>query len=303
MTDPYETLGLDRSASAQDVKARFKKLARKHHPDLHPGDAGAEGRFKDITTANDLLGDPERRRRFDAGEIDPAGVERPRRQTYRDFAEAPAAGTHAAQDGFGSREDLDAFLRQAFGSGSRSRGGPARGEDLSYALPVDFLDAVNGASRAITLPDGRTLNVVIPEGSSDRQMLRLKGQGGRGFDGGSPGDAFVELHVAPHAFFRRRDDDILLEAPVTLHEAVLGGRIDVPTISGIVSLAVPKGAAMGPALRLRGKGALNPRTGARGHQFVTLKLQPPGGDEPELEAFLQGWTPRETRNPRREMTP
>jgi DnaJ-class molecular chaperone len=303
MIDPYETLGIEKSATAAEIKARFRKLARKHHPDLHPGDEAAEARFKAISAANDLLSDPDLRRRYDAGEIDAAGAERPRQPHYRDFADGPAYGGHAAQDGFASRDDLEAFLREAFcdrSRASRARG-PARGQDVSYALPVDFLDAANGATRTITLPDGKTLKVTIPEGAEDRQMLRLKGQGGPGFDGGPPGDAYVEIHIAPHAFFRRRDDDIHVDVPITLREAVLGAKIDVPTIGGTVSLTVPKGARMGGTLRLRGKGVLGRKSGQRGHQFVTLVVVPPAADEPELEAFLKDWTPRHPQNPRKEM--
>lgn len=305
MTDPYETLGVEKSATAAEIKARFRKLARKHHPDLHPDDQGAEARFKAISAANDLIGDPEKRRRFDAGEIDAVGAERPPQPSYRDFADAPGYGGHAAQDGFTSRDDMAAFLREAFGRGARGSGarGPARGADASYVLPVDFLDAANGAERTVTLPDGKTLRVTVPQGAEDRQMLRLRGQGGPGFEGGPPGDAYVELHVAPHAFFRRRDDDIHVEIPITLREAVLGAKIDVPTIDGAVSLTIPKGAVTGAALRLRGKGVLGRRTGVRGHQFVTLTVAPPHGDEPELEAFLKDWTPRHPQNPRKEMTP
>lgn len=303
MTDPYETLGVKKSATAAEIKAQFRKLARQCHPDLHPDDKGAEARFKAISAANDLLGDPEKRRRFDDGEIDAAGAERPRQPTYRDFADAPGYASHAAQDGFASRDDLEAFLREAFGRDSRGprARGPARGPDASYVLPVDFLDAANGAQRTVTLPDGKTLTVTIPEGAEDRQMLRLRGQGGPGFDGGPPGDAYVELHVGPHAFLRRRDDDIHVEVPITLREAVLGGKIDVPTISGSVSLTLPKGSTTGAALRLRGKGVRNRKTGERGHQFVTLILVPPTGVEPELEAFLKDWTPRHSQNPRKEM--
>jgi DnaJ-class molecular chaperone len=303
MSDPYEALGLPKSATAAEIKARFRKLARQHHPDLHPDDKEAETRFKAISAANDLLGDPEKRRRFDAGEIDATGAERPPQPNYRDFADGPGYASHAAQDGFASRDDLEAFLREAFGRGSRGprERGPARGADASYVLPVEFLDAVNGAKRTVTLPDGKTLTVAIPEGAEDRQMLRLRGQGGQGFDGGPPGDVYVELHVAPHAFFRRRDDDIHVEVPITLREAVLGAKIDVPTIGGTVSLTVPKGSATRAALRLRGKGVRNRKSGERGHQFVTLIIAPPTGDEPELEAFLKDWTPRHPQDPRKEM--
>ena len=303
MKDPYETLGVARSASDEEIKTAFKKLARKYHPDLHPGDKAAEERFKAISSANDFLKDKEKRRRFDAGEIDASGVERPQERFYRDFADGPAYGSHAARDGFASNEDLEEFLTRAFGGGSqRSRGAfRARGQDISYVLPVAFLDAANGAVRTITLPEGKTLQVRIPEGADDRQMLRLKGQGMPGYDGGEPGDAFVELHIEPHAFFRRKDDDIHVEVPVTLKEAILGARIEVPTISGPVKMTIPKSANTGQTLRLREKGIRNRKTGQHGHQFITLKVVLPAGEEPDLAAFLETWQPRSQDAPRKEM--
>jgi DnaJ-class molecular chaperone len=300
MLDPYETLGVKRSATDQEIKEAFKKLARKYHPDLHPDDKQAEARFKDISAANDLLKDPDKRRRFDAGEIDASGAERPSERYYRDFAEA---SPHAAQDGFASNEELEEFLARAFsGGGQRSQSTfRARGQDVSYELPVGLLDVANGATRTITLPEGRTLQVAIPEGAEDRQMLRLKGQGLPGFGGGAPGDAYVELHVEPHAFFHRKDDNIHVDIPVTLKEAALGARIEVPTISGPVSMTIPQGSNTGKTLRLRDKGIRNRRTGQRGHQLITLKVVLPDGEEPELMAFLQTWQPRNGDDPRRNM--
>ena len=223
MKDPYETLGVTRSATDKEIKDAFKKLARKFHPDLHPGDKDAEAKFKSISAANDLLKDKEKRRKFDAGEIDASGAERPQEQFYRDFADGPAYTSHAAQDGFVSNEDLEEFLTKAFaGGGQRSHDTfRARGQDVSYVLPVTFLDAANGATRTITLPEGKTLQVTVPEGAEDRQMLRLKEQGMPGYGGGPPGDAYVELHIQPHPFFRRKDENIHVEVPVTLKEAVL----------------------------------------------------------------------------------
>ena len=293
MKDPYETLGVTRSATDKEIKDAFKKLARKFHPDLHPGDKEAEAKFKDISAANDLLKDKEKRRRFDAGEIDASGAERPQERFYRDFADGPAYASHAAQDGFASNEDLEEFLARAFaGGGQRSQGTfRARGQDVSYVLPVGFLEAANGAVRTITLPDGKTLQVAIPEGAEDRQMLRLKGQGMPGFGGGPAGDAYVELHVEPHPFFRRKDDNIHVEVPVTLKEAALGARIEAPTISGPVTVTVPKGSNAGKTLRLRDRGVRNRKTGQRGHQLITLKVVLPPAEEPELAAFLETWQP------------
>lgn len=305
MADPYETLGVARTATDREIKDAFKKLARKFHPDLHPGDKTAEEKFKAISGANDFLKDKEKRRRFDAGEIDASGAERQQERFYRDFADGAGNASHAAQDGFASNEDLEDFLARAFGAGSgtrRSQGSfRARGQDVNYVLPVSFMDAANGAMHTITLPEGKTLNVTIPEGADDRQMLRLKGQGMAGFGGGPAGDAFVELHVEPHAFFHRKDDNIHVEVPVTLREAILGARINVPTISGPVAMAIPKGANTGQTLRLRDKGVVNRKTGRRGHQLITLKVVLPAGEEPELAAFLETWQPKTPDEPRKEM--
>lgn len=305
MQDPYETLGVTRSATDKEIKSAFKKLARKFHPDLHPGDREAEAKFKAISAANDLLKDKEKRRRFDAGEIDASGAERPQERFYRDFADGPAYTTHAAQDGFDSNEDLEEFLAKAFaGRGQRSeRAFRARGQDVSYVLQVAFLDAASGATRTITLPDGKTLEVTVPEGAEDRQMLRLKDQGMPGYGGGPPGDAYVELHIQPHPFFHRKDDNVHVEIPVTLREAVLGGRIEVPTITQPVTVTVPKGSNSGTTLRLRERGIRNRRTGQRGHQLITLKVILPTAEEPELVEFLEAWHPKNPQDPRKEMVP
>jgi DnaJ-class molecular chaperone len=305
MQDPYETLGITRSATDKEIKSAFKKLARKFHPDLHPGDREAEAKFKAISAANDLLKDKEKRRRFDAGEIDASGAERPQERFYRDFADGPAYTTHAAQDGFDSNEDLEEFLAKAFaGRGQRSeRAFRARGQDVSYVLQVAFLDAASGATRTITLPDGKTLEVTVPEGAEDRQMLRLKDQGMPGYGGGPPGDAYVELHIQPHPFFHRKDDNVHVEIPVTLREAVLGGRIEVPTITQPVTVTVPRGSNSGTTLRLRERGIRNRRTGQRGHQLITLKVILPTAEEPELVEFLEAWHPKNPQDPRKEMVP
>ena len=305
MTDPYKALGLEKGASDAEIRKAFKTLTRKFHPDLHPGDAAAEEKFKDISIAHDLLGDPEKRRRFDAGEIDASGAERPRERYYRDFADATRPGGQGG--GFARSEDLADFFARAFGGRGTARPSAdqspfqARGQDVSYSLPIDFLEAVNGATRDVRLPDGKALKVTIPEGAEDRQTLRLKGQGRPGIGGGPAGDAYVELQVAPHAFFERRGDDIHVEVPVTLREAVLGARIEVPTTTGPVSVTVPAGSNTGRTLRLREKGVRDRKSGARGHQFIMLKVMLPNGEEPELAAFLERWTPRTRQDPRKEM--
>lgn len=301
MKDPYETLGVTRSATDREIKEAFKRLARKFHPDLHPDDKNAEAQFQDVSAANDFLKDKEKRRRFDAGEIDASGVERPQERFYRDFADGPAYASHAAQDGFASNEDLEEFLARAF-AGKRSQGRySARGQDVSYVLPVGFIEAAKGAKRTVTLPEGKTLQVTIPEGAQDRQMLRLKGKGMPGYGGGPPGDAYVELHIEPHPFFYRKDDNIHVEVPVTLKEAVLGAQIEVPTIGQPVTMTIPKGSNTGTTLRLRGRGVHNRKTGQRGHQLITLKVVLPATEEPELVAFLEAWQPKNAQDPRKEM--
>lgn len=301
--DPYETLGVGRSATDKEIKDAFKRLARKFHPDLHPGDKEAEAKFKDISAANDLLKDPVKRRKFNAGEIDASGAERPQERFYRDYADGASYGSHATQDGFASTDAMEDFLAQAFsGKGQRTQDTfRARGQDVSYVLPVQLLDVAKGATRTITLPEGKTLQVVIPEGSEDRQMLRLKAQGMPGFGGGPAGDAFVELHVEPHPFFHRKDDNIHVEVPVTLKEAVLGARIEVPTIGGPVTVTVPKQSNTGTTLRLRDRGIRNRKSHQRGHQLVTLKVVLPAIEEPELVAFLKTWQPKIQQDPRKEM--
>jgi DnaJ-class molecular chaperone len=306
MKDPYEILGVSKTATDKEIKSAFKELARKHHPDLHPDDRKSEAIFKDVSAAYDLLKDKEKRRRYDAGEIDATGQERPQQRYYRDFAGAGPFSSHAEQDGFASNEDLEEFLARAFGGagGQRShQARRARGLDVSYTLPITFLEAANGATRTVKLPDGKTLKVKIPEGAEDRQTLRLKGQGMPGFNGGPSGDAYVELHIEPHRFFERKDDNIHVDIPVTLKEAMLGAKIEVPTISGKVSVTVPKGSNTGTRLRLRGKGIRNRKTGQRGNQVITLKVMLPSGDEPELADLLQEWQPRTEDKPRKEMLP
>lgn len=301
MMDPYATLGVKQSASDEEIKAAFKKLARQFHPDLHPDDKEAEARFKQISSAYDLLKDKEKRRRFDAGEIDATGQETPRHRYYREYAGGSPYTSHTAQDGFATEEELEEFLARAFGGRRSHAEFRARGADASYVLPVSFLEAANGAQRTVRLPDGKSLKVTIPEGAEDRQMLRLKGQGMPGFGGGPAGDAYVELHVEPHAFFRRKDDNIHVVVPVTLKEAVLGSTIPVPTVDGQVNVRIPEGSNTGTRMRLKEKGIRNRHSRKKGHQFVELRVELPEGDEPELREFLKNWQPRTAQNPRKDM--
>ena len=293
LPDPYTILGVARDATADQIKAAYRTLAKKHHPDLNPGDVTAVDRFKDISAAYELLSDADKRTRFDRGEIDASGQEQAPRGFYRDFAEGPQAGAY--QQGFGGGAGLDEdLLAELFGrmagGGPGGRGGmKRRGEDVSYSLRADFLDAAVGGKKRLTLPDGRVLDVAIPPGSRDRQTLRLKGQGAPGLNGGPDGDAYIELHLQPHAFFTRKDQDIHLELPVTLTEAVLGAKVAVPTVSGPVMVTIPPRSNSGTMLRLKGKGIADRTGGPAGDQYVKLRLVLPDGGDEALARFLEGW--------------
>lgn len=293
-TDPYEVIGVKRDASQKDIQAAYRRRAKKLHPDLNPGDAKAEEEFKELSAAYDILGDEEKRARFDRGEIDASGAEAPPRQYYRDFSGADAS---AYQQGASFNDaDFDDILGGFF---SRRAGQNARrrGADVRYSFQIDFLDAVNGATRKMTMPDGKTLEVRIPPGAHDGQALRLRGQGAPGQGGGEAGDALIELHVRPHPMFRRDGDDIRFDLPISLTEAVNGGKVRVPTPSGPVIATVPENTSSGKTLRLKGKGVAG-KNGARGDAYVTLKIVLPDRPDPELKAFVSQWADGKTFNPR-----
>lgn len=293
MDDPYATLGVPRTATAAEIRRAYLALAKQHHPDVNPGRPEAEARFKAIVAAHDLLSDADRRARFDRGEIDASGAEKPtERRFYRDFGDDVGRAKYRAAPEFDD-DDLEGFFAQAFGRGGR--GFSSRGRDERYVLTVELADVARGAVRRLTLPDGRTLDVTIPPGLRDGQVLRLKGQGRPGQGGAPSGDALIEITVAPHPLFRRDGDDVVLELPVTLQEAVLGARVTVLTLEGPVSLTIPPHSHAGTRLRLKGRGI------AGGHQYVELRPALPQRAEPELAEFLKGWTPRHPLDPRAEM--
>lgn len=293
--DPYQTLGLTRDASQDDIRRAYRRLAKQHHPDLNPGNKAAEDRFKKISAANELLSDPEKRARFDRGEIDASGQERPPpRPSYRDFAEGEAGSRYS---GNFSAEDLQDIFGSMFGEGRFHEEAAARGRHERYALTVEFLDAVNGATRRLTLPDGRTLDVRIPAGTEEGQMLRLRGQGSPGPRGAPAGDALIEIHIAPHPFFERDGQDLRLELPVTLQEAVLGTPIEVPTPAGPVRMRIPAGSDSGKELRLKGRGVPAHNGLEAGHLYAKLRVMV-GPPDKALEDFLRGWKPEHPFNPR-----
>ena len=300
MKDPYQILGVSPSASPADIKKAYLKLAKKLHPDLNPGDKHAEERFKEVSAANDLLGDPDKRRRFDAGEIDASGAERPQQKYYRDYAAETADNpyeAHSAYADFSGADDIFAEILKRRAHEARH----ARGHDLNYKLQIDFLDAVNGAIKHVHLPHGGALEVKIPPGIEEGQILRLRGKGAPSSGEGPAGDAMVEITIHQHLFFTREGDNIHLDLPITITEAALGADVRAPTPSGSVMLKVPKGSNSGKLLRLKGKGVQ--RANAPGDALVRLKVMMPTTPEAELDDFLKNWKPSSAYNPRGDMTP
>lgn len=299
MKSPYVVLGVPSTATAAEIQSAYRRLAKKLHPDLNPGDKAAEDKFKEVAGAYDLLGDADKRKRFDAGEIDASGAERPPRQNYyRDYAGAQAEHPYADASGYADFMDGEDIFADLLRRSQKARAN-RRGDDMHYRLEIGFADSIAGATRRITLPDGGTLDVKIPPGLVSGQTIRLKGKGASGLGTGGPGDALIEVEVLPDPRFIRDGDDITLDLPVSLSEAVLGGRVRVPTATGAVTMAVPKGSNTGTTLRLKGKGAPK-RGGGFGDQFVKLKVVLPSPPDPELEAFVSGWEKGKSFNPREE---
>jgi DnaJ-class molecular chaperone len=305
--DPYSILGVSKTASQADITKAYRKLAKKLHPDLNPGDKAVEEKFKTITAAYDIVGDEEKRGRFDRGEIDASGQEKPQQRYYREYAGGEDGARYRSAAGFediGGFSDLfgDLFGRGG-GPGGRGGGGGARfsmrGQDAQYRLEVGFLDAVNGTKTRITLPDGATLDVTIPPGVSDGQVLRLKGKGHPGMGEGESGDALVEIAVRPHSLFKREGDDIVVEVPITFDEAVLGGKVEVPTIGGRVFATVPPGSNTGQTLRLKGRG-IKSKSGA-GDQLVKLNVFMPERIDDELKSFAEKRRASHAYDPRRKL--
>jgi DnaJ-class molecular chaperone len=286
--DPYQRLGVDRKATQAEIQKAYRKLAKKLHPDINPGNSKAEEQFKEVSAAYDLLNDPAKRKRFDDGEIDAQGAERPRQRAYRDYAES-GANPYTSSAGFSDFSGADDILAELLRrSGGRREAYRMPGADQEYRLDIDFLDAVNGARKQITLPDGSTLDVSIPVGLRDGQTLRLRGKGQAGQGGGPAGDALIQVAVRAHQVFTRRGDDIHVEQAIALAEAVLGGKISVPTPTGVVQMTVPKWTNTGAVLRLKGKGVATQR-GGHGDEYVTLKITLPETPDPRLEQLISQW--------------
>lgn len=306
MANPYETLGVAPNASQDDIRKAYRKAAKETHPDLNPGKPEAERRFKDVNAAYDIIGDADKRKRYDAGEIDETGAERqPERHFYREYAEAdPDMRYRRGEASAGGRGDGGAdFDYDIFADLFRGRGGE-RGrfrmppQDVRYALEIDFLDAINGTQKMVAMPDGKTLDITIPAGLNNGQVLRLKGQGLPGSDGNA-GDAYVEISVRPHPGFKREGHDILSTLAVSLGEALNGASVRVETVDGPVDVKVPKGAKEDARLRLRGKGVPRGKVGGRGDQLIEIHIVPPEGADEALAQFMAEWESTHPQNPRR----
>ena len=270
-----------RGASADDIRKAFRKLAKQHHPDANQGNAASEEKFKRLSAAFDLLGDPEKRRKFDAGEIDADG-----RETARGFAGGPFGQGGGPRGAEFENIDLGDILGEMFGGTRRGGGFASRGADVRARLEIDLEDAIHGAKKRIAFSDGRTLDVTIPAGASEGQALRLKGQGSPGRAG--PGDAVIEIAVRPHPRFRREGDALVMDVPISIPDAVLGGKVQVPTPDGPVALNVPKGSNSGSTLRLRKRGLADGQ-GRRGDLLARLVVSLPDTPDPELERFSEEW--------------
>jgi len=309
MKDLYSVLGVSRNASEAEIKKAYRKLAKELHPDQRKDDPKAAERFKEVSAAYAILSDKEKRKRYDRGEIDETGQER---APFGAGAGAAGAGPHGfegfrtyrasagrEQTEFGGAEDIFADLFGFGGFGRQRRPRAQKGQDVTYRLRVGFEEAIKGTTRRVTLSGGKTLDVKIPEGVQDGQQIRLSGQGQPGEGGGPPGDALVTVQVAEHPYFTRQGDDIHLELPITIDEAVLGGKVTVPTIDGEVSLTIPKNASSGKRLRLKGRGV--PRKGQRGDQYVTLKVVLPEERDEDLETAIADWAKTHSYDPRRHL--
>jgi len=301
MKNPYEVLGVAPTASADEIKKAYRRLARKLHPDLNPGDKAGEERFKEVNTAYQLLGDAEQRRRYDAGEIDESGAERPQQRYYRDYAGSPQGAAYASDAGFADFGDGDDPFADLLRQAARARANRP-GRDLHYRMPIPLAEAITGGSRRLTLPGGDTLDVTIPAGVVDGQTLRLRGKGEPGAGKGGPGDALIEIEVLPDPRFTREGDDLVLDLPVSLREAVLGGKVRAATPTGTVEIAIPAGSSSGTRLRLKGMGAPR-RGGSRGDEYVRVRIVLPKPPDPELVKFVTDWKAGEQFDPRAETLP
>jgi DnaJ-class molecular chaperone len=322
MRDPYEVLGVPRGASAAAIKSAYRKLAKKHHPDANKNDPKSAARFSELNSANEIIGDEAKRKQFDRGEIDAEG--KPRFQGFPGGDPRTRGGqgagfeTHtfrsggAGPGGFGGggfEDVLNSMFGGAAARGPRPGGGTtfefdtgglAIDLDLSVAMTVSLEESVKGVEKRVRLPTGKELNVKIPPGVVAGQVIRLKGQGETS-PGHPPGDLLITVNIAPHRFFKIEGSDLRVDLPITLYEAVLGGKIRVPTLGSAVELSIPKNTSSGRTFRLKGKG-LPKQPGTAGDLFVTTRIMLPDGNDAELEALMQKWRDGHTYNPRSDLS-
>lgn len=295
--DPYLVLGVPRSATDDEIRRRYRQLVKELHPDVNPSKQ-AEERFKKVTVAFDIVGDPVKRKAYDRGEIDAAGD--PRRPAgARAGAGGFSGGTRwsTGAGGFDSDDPFGDIFAGFRGAGAQTR--PRRGQDVRYTIDLDFTEAALGAVKRVTLPGGGVLDLNVPSGVVEGQVLRLKGKGQPGINGGPAGDALVEIRVRAHPLFKRSGDDVTIEVPLTIDEAALGARVEVPTLTGRVHLTIPPATSSGKTLRLKGKGITNATSGATGDQLVSIKIVMPESIDPELADFLTRWRERHGYDPGR----
>ena len=300
--DYYEVLGVAKNASDDEIKKAYRKLAKKLHPDVNPGNKKVETQFKEVTAAYDFLTDAEKRQRYDRGEIDESGQSRGFGPGFGQGRRGAAGGRRAP---FGMDEDnggAEEVFRDFFGFGNRQRPNMRmRGADVAYQVEASFLEAALGGKKRISLTDGKTIDITIPPGTESGQSLRLKGQGLGGAGGATAGDAFVEVIVADHPLFKRDGFDISIDCPITLPEAILGGTITVPTVDGKVALKLPKDSNTGTQLRLKGKGIINPKTNQRGDQYVRFTVVLPEQVDDDLRTAIERWSKKHSYDVRGKM--
>ncbi|MGH1417769.1 MAG: DnaJ C-terminal domain-containing protein [Hyphomicrobiaceae bacterium] len=297
--NPYVLLGVSETATDEEIRRAYRRLAKELHPDLNPDDANAADRFKNVSAAYKIVGDKETRQKFDAGLIDASG------DPVRGFAGAGAGGFGSAgrrgPAGAGFDDaDFSGIFGDIFGGGfggAQRRPAQRRGQDVRYTLEVDFIESIEGAKKRVTLPEGGVLDLNVPAGVTDGKTLRLKGKGGSGFNGGASGDALVEIKVRPDTRFTREKNDILITLAISIDEAIIGGKIEVPTVSGRVNLTIPKGTSSGRTFRLKGKG-VTPAGAKPGDQLVTVEIVLPDEIDEDLEDFLTKWREHNSYNPR-----
>ena len=304
MKDPYKVLGVSKDTSQADLKKKYRQLAMKLHPDQNPGDDKVAEQFKEVSAAYTLLSDEKMKARYDRGEINADGSEKGFFGYQRQHAGGgnPFGGGGFGGGGgnpFGSGFDAEDLFSSIFGGGAARGGAGAsrarsavkkRGEDKTYTINIDFLDAVLGSKKQIKLENGKTLNIKTPENVKEGQQIRLKGQGRPGVGGGANGDALIEVHIKKHPYFTRNNNDIVMDLPITIEEAIMGGKVTVPTVNGKISLNIPKNSNSGKTMRLKGKGATDPKTKKQGDQLVRLMVMMPSGKNSEHERSVKKWS-------------